>query len=1136
MGWNNPPVRWADLERALSGRLAGSGSTGSGATGSVAPSSRRHRDEKYSGDGADSPAWTWHRDRYEPPALSAQVEAQAQSAETQPRIPYAELHCHSNFSFLDGASHPEELVEEAARLGLDAIAITDHDGMYGVVRFAQAARELGVKTVFGAELSLGLTAPQNGVPDPEGEHLLVLARDPEGYRRLSRVISDAQLAGKEKGKPVYDLDAVAAAAGGHWVVLTGCRKGAVRRALECAGPAAAAAQLHRLIGLFGPEHVVVELTANGLPDDTERNDALVELAAAQGLDIVATTAAHYATPSRHPLATVLAAIRARRSLDEMDGWLPAAATAHLRSGKELADRFARWPGAVQRAAALGRECAFDLHLVAPDLPPFDVPAGHTEAGWLRELTWLGAATRYGSYDERPGAYHQIEHELAVIEEKNFPGYFLIVHDIVGFCRRSDIFCQGRGSAANSAVCYALGITNVDAVAMDLLFERFLAPDRDGYPDIDLDIESDRREEAIQHVYRKYGRDRAAQVANVITYRARSAVRDVAKALGYSTSDQDAWSKQIDGWGSLAKGGGAGSTLQAGLTEIPQPVLALAAELEGFPRHLGIHSGGMVICSRPVAEVCPVEWARKENRSVVQWDKDDCAATGLVKFDLLGLGILSALHYAVDLVQHHHRHRIQLADLQPTDPAVYAMLAKADTVGVFQVESRAQMATLPRLKPRCFYDLVVEVALIRPGPIQGGSVHPYIRRRNGQEMWDYDHPRLANALRKTLGVPLFQEQLMQMAIDVADFSAAEADELRRAMGAKRSTERMERLRERLFDGMAQHGITGELAEQIYAKLLAFANYGFPESHSISFAALVYYSAWFKHYYPAAFCAALLRAQPMGFYSPQSLIADARRHGVIVRGPDVNESGVHAGLEPAAEGAPEQALRLGLATVRTVGQPLATRLVEERQANGRYRSIADVAHRVGLSTAQAEALATGGAFDQFAPGRRPALWSAGAVAAERPDRLPGTAVGVTAPALPEMSGLELAAADVWATGVSPGTFPTQFLRADLDRLGVVLAADLRKRGDGQRVLVAGAVTHRQRPATAGGVTFLNLEDETGMVNVICSPGFWVRYHTVVRACPALLLRGRLQITEGVINVLAEHAASLDMRVHSNSRDFR
>ncbi len=1128
MGWNNPPVRWAELERALTGRSW-------------------RRDEHHPGDGGDSPAWTRHRDHYQPPALAAPAGQ---------RVPYAELHCHTNFSFLDGASHPEELVEEAVRLGLDAIAITDHDGMYGVVRFAEAARELGVRTIFGAELGIGPTATpdvartgtvdppvRTGTADPPGEHLLVLARDPEGYRRLSRVISDAQLRGGEKGKPVYDLQEVAAAAAGHWVVLTGCRKGAVRRSLQREGPDAAAAALRDLVRLFGAEHVRVELTDQGLPDDTERNDALAALAAEHGVDTVATTAAHYATPSRHRLATALAAVRARSSLDDMDGWLPPAGTRHLRSGAEMAQRFARYPGAVERAAALGRECAFPLHLVAPDLPPFDVPAGHTEASWLRELTWLGTAKRYGCYDERPGAHHQIDRELAVIEDKGFPGYFLIVFDIVEFCRRNGILCQGRGSAANSAVCYALGITNVDAVGMDLLFERFLAPDRDGYPDIDLDIESDRREEAIQYVYRRYQRDRAAQVANVITYRARSAVRDVARALGHAPGTQDAWSKQIDRWGPLRPAGRVeASALQKTTddTDIPEHVLALAGELEGFPRHLGIHSGGMVICSRPVAEVVPVEWARMADRTVVQWDKDDCAAVGLVKFDLLGLGMLSALQYVIGLVERHHGHRVDLAELHPTDPAVYEMLSAADSVGVFQVESRAQMATLPRLKPRTFYDLVVEVALIRPGPIQGGSVHPYIKRRNEQTTsWDYDHPLLANALRKTLGVPLFQEQLMQMAIDVADFTAAEADELRRAMGAKRSTERMERLRERFYAGAARHEITGELADLIFDKLLAFANFGFPESHSISFASLVYYSAWFKHYYPAAFCAALLRAQPMGFYSPQSLIADARRHGVTVRGPDVNASEVHADLEPAAEGAPERAVRIGLASVRSIGEGLAGRLVAERDAHGLFRSIADVAHRVGLTGQQAEALATAGAFAQLAHRRRQALWAAGAVAAERPDRLPGTAVGATAPSLPGMSELELAAADVWATGMSPGSFPTQFLRDHLDALGAVPAAGLHAIEDGSRVLVGGAVTHRQRPATAAGVTFLNLEDETGMANVVCSPGFWTRYRRVVRSSPALLVRGRLRKAEGaegVVNVMAERAEPLDMRVASASRDFR
>ena len=569
-------------------------------------------------------------------------------------------------------------------------------------------------------------------------------------------------------------------------------------------------------------------------------------------------------------------MRARRSLDDADGWLPPAGTAHLRSGAELTARFEhRHPGAVARAAAFGRECAFSIRLVAPNLPPFPVPPGETEVTWLRELTWRGVAKRYGSHAEYPEAVHMISHELAIIEEKNFPGYFLIVHDIVEFCRRADILCQGRGSAANSAVCFALGITNVDAVAMGLLFERFLSPAREGYPDIDLDIESGRREEVIQYVYQTYGRGCAAQVANVITYRPRSAVRDVAKALGFSPGQQDAWSKRIERWN--------GAPAVEGM---PQQVGALATQLLGFPRHLGIHSGGMVICDRPVSEVVPVEWARMEGRSVVQWDKDDCAYAGLVKFDLLGLGMLTALHLMIDLVREHTGEKIELHELQATDPAVYAMLQKADSVGVFQVESRAQMATLPRLKPREFYDLVVEVALIRPGPIQGGSVHPYIRRRNGLEEPTYDHPLLAGALKKTLGVPLFQEQLMQIAVDVAGFSAGDADELRRAMGSKRSTEKMERLRGRFFDGMAANDITGDVAQKIFDKMLAFANFGFPESHSISFASLVYYSAWFKLYHPAAFCAALLNSQPMGFYSPQSLVADARRHGVVAVGPDVN----------------------------------------------------------------------------------------------------------------------------------------------------------------------------------------------------------------------------------------------------------
>jgi len=1114
MGWSNPDVPWSELEAALSGR------SGSSLTGGP------------EADGGDSPAWSRKREPYratDPPA-----------PDQGPRVPYAELHCHSNFSFLDGASHPEELVEQAARLGLDALALTDHDGMYGVVRFAEAAAELGVRTVFGAELSLGLTAPQNGVADPEGSHLLLLARDPDGYRGLCRTISAAQLAGQEKGRPVYDLAEVVADTAGHVLVLTGCRKGAVRQALDRGGRGAAAAALRGLVERFGRDNVAVELSYGALPTDTEVNDALAGLAADAGLPTVASTAAHYTVPERFPLATALAAVRARRSLDEADGWLPPAGTAHLRSGAEMAARFdTRHPGAVARAAEFGAECAFAIDLVAPDLPPFETPPGRSEATWLRELTRRGVLERYGSYAECPEAVATVERELAVIEARRFPGYFLIVHDIVAFCRASGILCQGRGSAANSAVCYALGITNVDAVSHGLLFERFLSPARDGYPDIDLDIESGRREEVIQYVYSRYGRDRAAQVANVISYRPRSAVRDVAKALGFSPGQQDAWSKQIERWHGVGGNGMEGGEV-AGM---PAQVGELANQLLGFPRHLGIHSGGMVICDRPVAEVVPVEWARMDGRTVVQWDKDDCASAGLVKFDLLGLGMLTALHLMIDLVAEHHGRRIALHELQPVDPEVYAMLARGDSVGVFQVESRAQMATLPRLRPREFYDLVVEVALIRPGPIQGGSVHPYIRRRNGQEKWKHDHPLLKNALNKTLGVPLFQEQLMQVAVDVAGFSPAEADELRRAMGAKRSTERMERLRGRFYAGMAANGIEGALADKIFDRMLAFANFGFPESHSISFASLVYYSAWFKLYHPSAFCAALLNAQPMGFYSPQSLVADARRHGVRVRGPDVNLGGARAVLQPDAHSVGGQAIRLGMTDIRSVGEKLAEQIEAERARDGPYRDLANLARRVRLTVPQAEALATAGALGSFGVDRRAALWAAGVVAAVRPEQLPGTAVGLDAPALPGMTAAELTVADVWATGVSPDSHPIVHLRDRLDRFGAIPIdrLDVVGRAAGPdappRVLVGGLVTHRQRPATAGGVTFLNLEDETGMLNVTCSEGLWMRYRTVALGSAALLVRGRLERSEeGVLNLVADRLARLVLAVPVKSRDFR
>ena len=1070
-GFHAPHVSWTEIERRLSDAPR--------ASRSVAPNA-----------GGDGPAFGAKRAPYVAPADLRYVPADTA---------YAELHCLSHYSFLTGASSPEHLVHTAVALGLHGVSITDRNGFYGVVRFAEAAREFGLPTIFGTELDPVL-----------GGGIVVLARNPVGYARLAQAITTAQLAGS-KGNPVHSLGDLSHGRGDWWV-LTGGTDGAVARQLIAHGPTAAEHVLRQIVGVFGADHVAVELVHHGDPLDTARNDALVRIADRVGVLCVATNHVHYASTGQFPLATAMAAIRRRSSLDQVDHLLPSAASALMRSGGEQERMFARYPGVVARSADIAADCAFDLSLVAPKLPPFPCPGAMSEISYLRHLVIQGATRRYGpppsSTDDtlslRARAWSVVRHELDVIETLGFAGYFLVVWDIVEFCNRNDIFCQGRGSAANSVVCYSLGITKADAVALGLLFERFLSPERDGPPDIDIDIESGRREEVIQYVYQRYGRTHAAQVANVITYRTRSAVRDAAKALAHDDVDPD---------------------------QPPADVAALAAQLLDHPRHLGIHSGGMVICDRPVSQVCPVEWATMQNRSVLQWDKDDCAAAGLVKFDLLGLGMLSALHNAVDFIAEHRGQPLDLAGL-PQEDDVYAMLCRADTVGVFQVESRAQMATLPRLKPRRFYDLVVEVALIRPGPIQGGSVHPYIRRRNGEEPVTYLHPLLENSLGKTLGIPLFQEQLMQMAIDVAGFTAAEADQLRQAMGSKRSRARMERLRQRLYDGMAQRGITGETADIIFDKMQAFANYGFPESHSVSFAYLVYASAYIKFHEPAIFCAALLNAQPMGFWSPHSLTRDARRHGVVVEKPCINSSSALASLEPDPASTSGLAIRLGLSSVRGIGRELADDIATGRP----YADMEDLARRVpALSAAQLESLATAGAFAVFGGQRRDALWAAGAVAQSRPDRLAGITTGVRSPVLPGMAPVEEAIADLWATGIAPNGHPTIFLRTALRDLGVRVADELVSLPDDSRVLVAGVVTHRQRPMTAGGATFINLEDETGLINVVCSKGCWARFRRVARDAPALLVRGRMQNNQGVVNIVAEHLSGLVVPAGLASRDF-
>jgi error-prone DNA polymerase len=1137
MGWQNPPISWSELERALSGRRPDARPAGA--------------------DGGDSPAWSRKRGAYEAPPIRRPEDT----------VPYAELHAHSSFSFLDGASSPEEMVEEAERLGLHALALTDHDGFYGLVRFAEAAEETAVKTVFGAELSLGLPTPQNGVPDPAGDHLLVLARGEEGYHRLAGAITHGQLRGAEKGRPFYVLDELAQQADGHWVILTGCRKGLVRRALaEAAGaeaasaPVAAAAALDRLVDLFGPGSVQVELTDHGDPLDTRRNDVLAALAAERGLPVVATNNAHYASPENARLAAAVAAVRANRSMADLDGWLPSHAAAHLRSGAEMAARFARYPGAVARTVTLADELAFPLRRMRPALPKQEVPEGHTPMSYLRQLVWDAVPRLYPDLSSKDR--DRIERELVVIQQKDFPGYFLIVHDIVAEARRRGILCQGRGSAANSAVCYLLGITAVDAIAYDLPFERFLSTLRDEEPDIDVDFDSDRREEIIQWVYERYGRERAAQVANVIQYRPKNAVRDVARALGFSPGQQDAWSKQVEGWG---------AGLETGPDhDIPDQVIEYATELLKAPRHLGIHSGGMVLTERPVGEVVPIEHARMPGRTVIQWDKDDAAWMGLVKFDLLGLGMLAALQHCFDLIRESTGEEWTLATLPKEEAAVYDMLCRADSIGVFQVESRAQMGLLPRLQPRRFYDLVIQIALIRPGPIQGGAVHPFVRRKMGIEKVTYDHPKLEPVLKRTLGIPVFQEQLMQMAMAVGECSGEDADLLRRAMGSKRGKEKIEKLRDKLYAGMASNGITGELADGIYARIQAFANFGFAESHSLSFALLVYASSWIKLHYPAAFLAGLLRSQPMGFYSPASLTADARRHGVEVRRPDLNRSGATEVLEPLREGsggttgldsclarvhpppgafdrdAPDEsaahrrdgafAVRLGLAGVTGIGLDTAKRIVAERERGGPYRELPELVRRTGITQTHLEALATAGAFECLGLSRREAIWLAGSAAQDRPEYLPHTVTAVQPPLFADPTSYEQLAADLWATGVSTTDHPLAHYREALDARGVLPSARLRTHETGRRIEVAGLVTHRQRPATASGVTFLNLEDEHGLVNVICSIGVWNRYRRIVRDSPALIARGILERSpEGVANLLADAFEDLRVGVRHASRDF-
>ena len=1022
-------------------------------------------------------------------------------------VPFAELHATGSYAFLDGGSDPEDLVERAVELGLEALAILDTDGFYGVMKFAEAAARVGLPTVFGAELSIEADMP-----------LAVLAAEPEGYRRLSRLIARARMAGGEKGAVRYPaIEEVVAELGSTCVYLV---------SVAWADKFDHIIERIKVDRMVLKRHCFVEYEVSMTPQDADDHEVLDELRNRWDLTGIISARPAAARRDAARLAGAKRALAQRKSIHQAASDAHPLGSGWLRSGEQMLQLAPGRQDLVAATVDLAQRCAFLWTALVPNLPGYPVPSGHDEHSYLREVVIDRARRRYRSYpdDIRQRAFAQIDYELGVISTLGFPGYFLIVNNLVDFCVENNILCQGRGSAANSAVCFSLGITNAEPISAGLLFERFLSPDREGPPDIDIDIESGRREEVIQYVYQRYGREQAAQVANVISYRRKGATRDAARALGYPPGAADAWSR--------------------GHSEPPADVIALAEQLIGQPRHLGIHSGGMVLCDRPIADVVPTEWARKAGRSVVQWDKDDCAAAGLVKFDLLGLGMLEALHHMIDLVADTTGRQVQLWEINLAEPEVYEMLCQADAVGVFQVESRAQLATLPRLRPRCFFDLVVEVALIRPGPIQGGSVHPYLRRRDGIEAVTYDHPVLEKSLAKTLGVPIFQEQLMQIVIDAAGFSGVEADDLRRAMGSKRSPQRMAALKEKFYSGLAQtNNITGKTADILWNKIVAFAAYGFPESHSQSFAALVYFSAWFKYHYPAQFCVGLLRAQPMGFYSPQSLIQDARRHGVPIQPVDIQHSDVEATVEkcqpyelqPPAEQRP--AIRIGLGSIKGLGKEIAQRIVHERQAGGRYRDIADLSRRAELHAGHIEALARAGALQSFGLSRRQALWQAGIAATEQRTMLPGLSV-ITAPeALPGMSTFELMAMDIASTSITHNLQPMQLLRASLQERGIVSAQDLREVPDGTRVRIAGIITHRQRPITAAGITFLGMEDETGLLNVMVSAPLWQRHRVLAQTARALIIRGIVQNASGAVTVVADKLEPLELSqwLSRGSRDF-
>jgi error-prone DNA polymerase len=1019
---------------------------------------------------------------------------------------YVELHGRSAFSFLRGGSPPEELAAEAARLGLCALALCDRDGFYGSVRLHSSGREAGLRAIVGVELTM---EDESVVP------LLVANRD--GYRSLCRLITTAKLRAP-KGESRVQWHELAEAASGL-LALTGDEEGPVSRAWRSAGPEGADAALRRLIEIFGRERLGVEIQRHLVRGEERENHMRVELASSHGLPLVATNGVLHASPAGREILDVFTCIRHHTHLDAAGTLLAPNAERHLKPAAAMTQLFADLPEAVANTARFAERIEFGLENLGYQFPSFPVPQGETMDTFLRKITWFGAQQRYGGIS--PAVRAQLDRELALIAKLGFAGYFLVVWDICNFCREQNILVQGRGSAANSAVCYSLGITAIDPVGGRLLFERFLSEGRSDWPDIDLDLPSgDRRERVIQEVYRRYAPRGAAMTANVITYRGRSTMRELGRALNLTENILDRFS-------SLYAHGDfpqtielAGQLKQAGLPSshprLPA-LVSLTQRLRGLPRHLGQHSGGMIICQGQLDSVVPLENATMPGRVVAQWDKDDCEDLGIIKVDLLGLGMMAALQDSLEICQTRGR-PVDLARIPKDDPETFALLQKADTIGVFQVESRAQMATLPRMKPCTFYDLAVEVAIIRPGPIHGDAVHPYLERRAGRQAVTYPDERLRPILERTLGVTLFQEQILKIAMVLGGFSAAEADELRRAIGFTRSTARMERMQAKLRDAMAHNNVPPAAIEEVLHSLAAFALYGFPESHALSFALIAYASSYLKVHRPAEFYAGLINNQPMGFYSVATLVQDSRRHGVRAKPVCVAASRWLTTVEA------DDAIRIGLHRVQGLRETAVQAMLGARDSRP-FTSMEDFLQRTGFTPEERRSLATAGALNVLSGHRRAALWQVEGTL--EPDDLfsavaeDGGNSGELSP-LEAMTYLERLAADYDTQALTVGEHPMKAIRASLP--GVLRAADLAGVRDGSRVTIGGSVICRQRPGTAKGFFFVSLEDETGVANAVVRPQLFEQCRLTIIQEPALIIAGRLQLHDGVIHIQAEEIRAL------------